>query len=107
MNRLGEEKISWDSGFISGCSGVCTGPSFESAANRARPHASRKSVGSAAALSVSVSRHLVSASVQFGQSAAGKTESDQWLLIAHLSGAEMCGGQTGLLLWLSLLRLSR
>ena len=26
----------------------------------------------------SVSRHLVSTSVQFGQSAAGKTESDQW-----------------------------
>ena len=33
---------------------------------------------SAAALPVSVSRHLVSTSVQFGQSAAGKTESDQW-----------------------------
>ena len=28
----------------------------------------------------SVSRHLVSTSVQFGQSAAGKTESDQWPL---------------------------
>src|SRR5215472_1240969 len=35
-------------------------------------------IGSAAALPVSVSRHLVSTSVQFGQSAAGKTESDQW-----------------------------
>ena len=41
-------------------------------------------MGSAAALSVSVSRHLVSTSVQFGQSAAGKTEWDQWLLVAHL-----------------------
>src|SRR6516162_10595019 len=35
-------------------------------------------LGSAAALPVSVSRHLVSTSVQFGQLAAGKTESDQW-----------------------------
>jgi hypothetical protein len=41
-------------------------------------------LGSAAALPVSVSRHLVSTSVQFGQPAAGKTESDQWLLVAHL-----------------------
>ena len=39
---------------------------------------------SAAALPVSVSRHLVSTSVQFGQSAAEKTESDQSLLVAHL-----------------------
>jgi hypothetical protein len=39
---------------------------------------------SAAALPVSVSRHLVSTSVQFGQSAAEKTESDQWLVVAHL-----------------------
>ena len=41
-------------------------------------------LGSAAALPVSVSRHLVSTSVQFGQSAAEKTESDQSLLVAHL-----------------------
>ena len=43
----------------------------------------------AAALSVSVSRHLVSTSVQFGQSATGKTESHQWLLVAHLSGSQV------------------
>src|SRR5215831_15621165 len=42
-------------------------------------------IGSAAALPVSVSRHLASTSVQFGQSAAGKTESDQWPLVAYLS----------------------
>jgi len=41
-------------------------------------------IGTAAATPVSVSRHLVSKSVQFGQSATGKTESDQWLLVAHL-----------------------
>src|SRR6516165_2871878 len=41
-------------------------------------------LGSAAALPVSVSRHLVSTSVQFGQSAAEKTESDQSPLVAHL-----------------------
>src|SRR6516165_12272723 len=43
-------------------------------------------LGSAAASPVGVSRHLVSTSVQFGQLAAGKTESDQWPLVAELSG---------------------
>ena len=37
----------------------------------------------------SVSRHLVSTSVQFGQSAAGKTESDQWPLAAHLLSEQL------------------
>jgi hypothetical protein len=49
----------------------------------------RPELGSAAALSVSVSRHLVSTSVQFGQSAAGKTESDQWPLAAHLLSEQL------------------
>src|SRR5262249_8265959 len=55
------------------------GAALEQSSNRS------PELGSAAALPVSVSRHLVSTSVQFGQSAAGKTESDQWLLVAHLS----------------------
>ena len=38
---------------------------------------------------MSVSRHLVSTSVQFAQSAARKTESDQWLSVAHLSGSQI------------------
>jgi len=46
-------------------------------------------LGSAAALPVSVSRHLVSTSVQFGQSAAEKTESDQSPLVAHLLGNQV------------------
>src|SRR5215471_7005598 len=46
-------------------------------------------LGSAAALPARVSRHLVSTSVQFGQSAAGKTESDQWLLVAHLLSEQL------------------
>ena len=39
-------------------------------------------LGSALILPVSVSRHLVSTSAQFGQSAAGKTESDQCAQLA-------------------------
>jgi len=46
-------------------------------------------LGSAAALPVSVSRHLVSTSVQFGPSAAEKTESDQSPLVAHLYGQQV------------------
>src|SRR5262249_22721439 len=55
-----------------------TDAALEQSSNRSREL-------SAAALPVSASRHLVSTSVQFGQSAAEKTESDQWLLVAHLS----------------------
>ena len=51
-------------------------------------------LGSAAAMPVSVSRLLVSTSVQFGQSAAGKTESDQWLLAAHLLSEQMPSSAT-------------
>jgi hypothetical protein len=46
-------------------------------------------IGTAAALPVSVGRHLVSKSVQLGQSATGKTESDQWLLAAHLLSKQL------------------
>jgi len=42
-------------------------------------------LGAAAALPVSLSRHLVSTSVQFGQSVARETESNQCQLVAHLS----------------------
>ena len=45
----------------------------------------RPEIGRIATLPMSVSRHLVSTSVQFGRSPARKTESDQWLLVAHLS----------------------
>jgi hypothetical protein len=114
-----------DCGFISGCSGVCTGPSFRDRQQKRStvPMTQRRpwirfalpamvrgqieiglasgllwpgaaleqwsnrstELGTAAALPESVSRHLVSTSVQFGQSAAGKTESDQWPLVAYLS----------------------
>ena len=60
---------------------------LEQSSNRSRE------LGSAAALPVSVSRHLVSKSVQFDQSAAGKTESDQWLLVAHLFGTQIRASQ--------------
>ena len=56
---------------------------LEQSSNRSRE------LGSAAALPVSVSRHLVSTSVQFGQSAAEKTESDQSPLVAHLLGNQV------------------